>query len=209
MAKAFAADTSDESFLPSSLYHIFHSSKRQVQPGRNFLLRDMRIALWDKRGPFCICFYCICRRARVDLRRVSRRHGRVTAHASRNSTHDGEGEGMRGLGMGFHRVNYTIFAAGRVGFRGRFPWPRKVSVVRREQIRVLNQNRRGLSTFQLFNRRSPPGSAQPFNFSTSQVPRKLPRSSVTFIQAYTVKHILKGPFCLFGRLSRPYAESLF
>ena len=166
MAKAFAADTSDESFLPSSLYHIFHSSKRQVQPGRNFLLRDMRIALWDKRGPFCICFYCICRRARVDLRRVSRRHGRVTAHASRNSTHDGEGEGMRGLGMGFHRVNYTIFAAGRVGFRGRFPWPRKVSVVRREQIRVLNQNRRGLSTFQLFNRRSPPGSAQPFNFST-------------------------------------------
>ena len=33
--------------------------------------------------------------------------------------------------------NYTIFAAGRVGFRGRFPWPRKVSVVRREQIRVL------------------------------------------------------------------------
>ena len=85
----------------------------------------------------------------------------------------------------------------------------KVSVVRREQILVLNQNRRGLSTFQLFNRRSPPGSAQPFNFSTSQVPRKLPRSSVTFIQAYTVKHILKGPFCLFGRLSRPYAESLF
>ena len=38
-----------------------------------------------------------------------------------------------------------------------------MSVVRREQIRVLNQNRRGLSTFQLFN------------FSTSQVPRILPR----------------------------------
>ena len=64
-------------------------------------------------------------------------HGRVTAHASRDSAHDGEGEGKRGLGMGFHRVNYTIFAALRVGFRGRFPWPRKVSVVRREQIRVL------------------------------------------------------------------------
>ena len=58
-------------------------------------------------------------------------------HASRNSAHDGEGEGKRGLGMGFHRVNYTIFAALCVGFRGRFPWPRKVSVVRREQIRVL------------------------------------------------------------------------
>ena len=39
--------------------------------------------------------------------------------------------------MVVHRVNYTIFAAGRVGFRGRFPPPRKVSVVRREQIRVL------------------------------------------------------------------------
>ena len=73
---------------------------------------------------------------------MPRRVRRVTAHASRNSAHDGEGEGKRGLGMGFHRVNYTIFAAGRVVFRGRFPWPRKVSVVRREQIRVLNQNRR-------------------------------------------------------------------
>ena len=30
----------------------------------------------------------------------------------------GEGEGKRGLGMGFHRLNYTIFAALRVGFRG-------------------------------------------------------------------------------------------
>ena len=50
--------------------------------------------------------------------------------------------------MGAHRVNYTIFAALRVGFRGRFPPPQKVSVVRRspfgmannvscEQIRVL------------------------------------------------------------------------
>ena len=58
-------------------------------------------------------------------------------HASRNSAHDGEGEGKRRLGTGFHRVNYTIFAALRVGFRDRFPWPRKVSVVRREQIRVL------------------------------------------------------------------------
>ena len=28
-------------------------------------------------------------------------------------------------------------------------------------------------------------------------------------QTYTVKHIWKGPFCFFGRLSRPYAESLF
>ena len=40
----------------------------------------------------------------------------------------------------------------------------KVSVVRREQIRVLNQNRRGLSTFQPFNFST--SSAQPFNFST-------------------------------------------
>ena len=54
---------------------------------------------------------------------LGHRHGCVTAHASRNSAHDGEGEGKRGLGMGSHRVNYTIFAAGRVGFRGRFPWP--------------------------------------------------------------------------------------
>ena len=110
----------------------------------------------------CICFYCICRGARVVLCRGFHRHRRVTAHASRNPTHDSEGERKRGLGMEFHRVNYTIFAAGCVGFRGRFPPPRKVSVVRREQILVLNQNRRGLSTFQLFN------------LSTSQVPRKLP-----------------------------------
>ena len=123
-------------------------------------------AIGYKRRPFCICFYCICRGARVVLCRGFHRHRRVTAHASRNPTHDSEGEGKRGLGMGFHRVNYTIFAALCVGFRDRFPWPRKVSVVKREQILVLNQNRRGLSTFQLFNRRSPPGSAQPFNFST-------------------------------------------
>ena len=82
-------------------------------------------------------FNCICCGARGVLCRGFHRHGCVTAHASRNSAHDGEGEGKRGLGMGFHRVNYTIFAALRVGFRGRFPWPRKVSVVRREQIRVL------------------------------------------------------------------------
>ena len=68
-----------------------------------------------------MCFYCICRRARVGLRRGFHRHGCVTAHASRNSAHDGEGERKRGLGMGFHRVNYTIFAALRVGIRGRFP----------------------------------------------------------------------------------------
>ena len=68
--------------------------------------------------------------------------------------------------MGFHRVNYTIFAAGRVGFRGRFPWPRKVSVVRREQIRVLNQNRRGLSTFQLFNLSTGVAHPAPPNLST-------------------------------------------
>ena len=41
---------------------------------------------------------------------------RSTAHASRNSAHDSEGEGKRRLGMGFHRVNYTIFAAPCVGF---------------------------------------------------------------------------------------------
>ncbi len=74
---------------------------------------------------------------KVELRRVFHRHGCVTAQASRNSAHDGEGERKRGLGMGFHRVNYTIFAAVCAGFRGRFPPPRKVSVVRREQIRVL------------------------------------------------------------------------
>ena len=68
---------------------------------------------------------------------LGQRDGRVTAHVSHHSAHDGEGEGKRGLGMGFHRVNYTIFAALRVVFRGRFPPPRKVSVVRREQIRVL------------------------------------------------------------------------
>ena len=37
---------------------------------------------------------------------------------SRNSAHDGEGEGKRGLVTVVHRVNYTIFAALRVGFRG-------------------------------------------------------------------------------------------
>ena len=58
-------------------------------------------------------------------------------HASRDSAHDGEDERKRGLVTAVHRVNYTIFAALRVGFRGRFPWLRKVSVVRREQIRVL------------------------------------------------------------------------
>ena len=114
------------------------------------------------KGPFGICFYCICRRARVGLRRIIYPFRRITAHASRNSAHDGEGERKRRLGMGFHRVNYTISAALCVGFRGRFPWPRKVSVVRREQIRVLNQNRRSLSTFQPFNF----STFQPFNFST-------------------------------------------
>ena len=87
--------------------------------------------------PFCICFNCICRDTRGVLRRILYPFRRVTARASRNSAHDGEGDRKRGLGMGFHRVNYTIFAAVRVGFRGRFPPPRKVSVVRREQIRVL------------------------------------------------------------------------
>ena len=52
------------------------------------------------------------------MRRILYPFRRVTAQASRNSAHDGEGEGKRGLGMGFHRVNYTIFAALRVGFRG-------------------------------------------------------------------------------------------
>ena len=37
-------------------------------------------------------------------------------HASRDSAHDGEGERKRGLVTVVHRVNYTIFAAGRVGF---------------------------------------------------------------------------------------------
>ena len=91
---------------------------------------------WYKRvRPSCICFYCICRRARVGLRRILYPFRRVTAHASRNSAHDGEGERKRGLVTVVHRVNYTISAAGRVGFRGRFR--RRVSVVRREQIRVL------------------------------------------------------------------------
>ena len=82
-------------------------------------------------------FYCICRGARVDLRRIIYPFRRVTAHASRNSAHDGEGERKRGLVTAVHRVNYTIFTALRVNLRGRFPPPRKVSVVRREQIRVL------------------------------------------------------------------------
>ena len=90
-----------------------------------------------KRVSNCICFYCICRAARVGLRRILYPFRRVTARASRDSAHDGEGERKRGLGLGFHRVNYTIFAALCVGFRGGFSWPRKVSVVRREQIRVL------------------------------------------------------------------------
>ena len=123
-------------------------------------------------------FYCICRGARVEMRRGFHLHGCVTAQASRNSAHDGEGESKRGLVTVVHRVNYTIFAALCVGFRGRFPWPRKVSVVRREQIRVLNQNCRGLSTFQPFNRRSPTFQPalyrriQPFchYFATSQCP---------------------------------------
>ena len=71
--------------------------------------------------PFCICFNCICRDTRGVLRRILYPFRRVTARASRNSAHDGEGERKRGLGMGFHRVNYTIFAALHVGFRGRFP----------------------------------------------------------------------------------------
>ena len=106
----------------------------------------------------CICFYCICRGARVVLCRGFHRHRRVTAHASRNPTHDSEGERKRGLGMEFHRVNYTIFAAGCVVPRGRFPWPRKVSVVRREQIRVLIKT---ATAFQPFNL----STSQPFNLS--------------------------------------------
>ena len=66
--------------------------------------------------PFCICFYCICCAARVELRQIIYPFRRVTAQASHHSAHDGEGEGKRGLGMGLHRVNYTIFAALRVGF---------------------------------------------------------------------------------------------
>ena len=99
--------------------------------------------LWDKRvRPFCICFYCICCDTRVDLRRGFHRHGRVTAHVSRHSAHDGEGEGKRGLVTVVHRVNYTIFAALCVGFRGS----------------------NGLVVSQLFNFST--GPAQPFNFST-------------------------------------------
>ena len=61
-------------------------------------------------------------------------HGRVTAHASRNSAHDSEGEGKRGLGTVVHRVNYTIFAALRVGFRGRFPWLEMVKSDRKSVV---------------------------------------------------------------------------
>ena len=52
---------------------------------------------------------------------LGQRDGRVTAHASRDSAHDGEGERKRGLVTVVHRANYTIFAAVHVGFRGRFP----------------------------------------------------------------------------------------
>ena len=124
------------------------------------------------------------RSGNVELRRGSHRHRRVTAHASRHSAHDGEGEGKRGLGMGFHRVNYTISAALCVGFRGRFPWPRKVSVVRREQIRMLNQNRRGLSTFQPFNFST--GEAQLFNLFNC---RARCRARCREIQSHSSKHI--------------------
>ena len=59
----------------------------------------------DKRvRPFCICFYCICRRARVGLRRILYPFRRVTAHASRNSAHDSEGEGKRGGGAAYRRA---------------------------------------------------------------------------------------------------------
>ena len=71
-----------------------------------------------QKGPFCICFYCICCAANGILRRIIHPFRRVTAQASHHSAHDSEGEGKRGLGMVFHRVNYTIFAALRVGFRG-------------------------------------------------------------------------------------------
>ena len=65
-------------------------------------------------------FYCICRGARVEMRRGFHLHGCVTAHASRNSAHDGEGEGKRGLGMGFHRVNYTILPRSVLAFAADF-----------------------------------------------------------------------------------------
>jgi len=42
MAKVFAADTSDETFLPCS-HHILHATKRRVKACRNLMLRDMRI----------------------------------------------------------------------------------------------------------------------------------------------------------------------
>ena len=44
--------------------------------------------------------------------------GRGLKCDSRNSAYDGEGEGKRRLVTVVHRVNYTIFAAGRVVFRG-------------------------------------------------------------------------------------------
>ena len=102
-----------------------------------FHIRQTHVVWYKRVRPFCICFYCICCGARGVLRRILHPFRRVTAQASRNSAHDSEGEGKRGLGMGFHRVNYTIFAALCVNLRGRFSLPRKVSVVRREQIRVL------------------------------------------------------------------------
>ena len=76
------------------------------------------IDICSHRRPFCICFYCICCAARVGLRRILHPFRRVTAHASRNSAHDGEGERKRGLVTVVHRVNYIIFAALCVGFRG-------------------------------------------------------------------------------------------
>ena len=70
--------------------------------------------------PFCICFYCICCGARGVLRRILYPFRRVTAHASRNSANDSEGECKRGLVTVVHRVNYTIFAASRVALCGGF-----------------------------------------------------------------------------------------
>ena len=54
--------------------------------------------------PFCICFYCICRAARGEMRRILYPFRRVTAHASRDSAHDGEGEGKRGGGAAYRRA---------------------------------------------------------------------------------------------------------
>ena len=71
--------------------------------------------------PFCICFYCICCDTRVGLRRILHPFRRVTAHISRHSAHNCEGESEGGLCAVRHSVNYTIFAALCVGFRGRFP----------------------------------------------------------------------------------------